>query len=173
MAAATSPAYQRKFTRAQNFSAAYFTSAIVKPDTEREIGKAELPRTLRWRQAQLGRAMSAASQMNRRAAELEKFVKRRLKQATAEHERLTGQKAASYPLIMAMQPDEYQRWCYVREAARRADETAARLEAALFERLAQLRKGDDQADLVAAMAAASEPDETVAPEPDSSTESED
>jgi hypothetical protein len=65
-----------------------------------------------------------------------------------------------------MQPDEYQRWCYCREAARRADETASRLEAQLFERLERLRNGE-QPDLVAAMAAGDEIAEPAAEaEPD-------
>jgi hypothetical protein len=169
MAAAKNPAYQRRFTLAQSHSAAYFTRAIVKPDIEREIGKAELPRTLRWRQAQLGRAMSAASQMNRRAAELEAFVKRRLRQAQAEHLR-RGTPAPPYPLILAMEDIEFSRWQYCREAARRADETAAKLEKELFERLAQLRKGETQ-DLVAAMAAS--PDAEMVEDGGNPDESED
>jgi hypothetical protein len=157
------PAYQRRFTLSQNNSVIYFTRAVVKPDIERELGKVELPRTLQWRQQQLGRAMSVASQMNRRAAELERFVKQRLRKAHAEHLRIKGTKAPPYPLMLAMEDIEYQRWCYCRQAARRADETASRLEAQLFDRLAQLRKGD-QTDLVAAMARA-ETAEPVEPEP--------
>jgi hypothetical protein len=121
MPVAKSPAYRRRFTIAQNHSATYFTRAIVKSDIERETGDAELPRTLKWRQQQLGRAMSAASQMNRRAAELEVFVKRRLRQAQAEHLRLRGTPAPPYPLILAMEDIEFSRWQYCREAARRAD----------------------------------------------------
>src|SRR5205823_709304 len=105
-----------------------------------------------------------SSQMNRRALELENHVKQRLKRAQAEHERMTGQKSPPYPLIMAMEPLEYERWCYVREAARRADETASRLEKELFQRLAELRHGE-QTDLVAAMAQ-SDPAEPVEPVPE-------
>jgi hypothetical protein len=166
MAAAKSPAYQRRFTLSRNHSATYFARAFVNPDIEQAYGKAALPRLLRWRQQQLSRAMSAAVQLGRRTQELEVFVKRRLRQARSEHLRLKGTEAPAYPLILAMEPIEYERWQYCREAARRADETASRLEKELFERLRDLRSGE-QTDLVAAMAAGDEP---IEPEP--STESE-
>jgi hypothetical protein len=149
MAAAKSPAYQRRFSISQNHSATYFTRAIVAPDIQRALGKVEMPRTLRWRQQQL-RIMATATQMNRRALELEKFVAKRLKDAHAEHERIKGEKPDRYPVLLAMQPDEYVRWCYCREAARRADETASRLEAQLFERLERLRSESASARLSSA-----------------------
>jgi hypothetical protein len=74
----------------------------------RAYGKPELPRLLKWRQQQLGPAMATATQMNRRALELEKFVEKRLKDAYREHERLKGEPAPVYPILLAMQPDEYQ-----------------------------------------------------------------
>jgi len=71
MAAAKNPAYRRRFTLSQNHSASYFSRVIIGPDVALAYGKPELPRLLRWRQRQLGRAMSTATQMNRRAVELE------------------------------------------------------------------------------------------------------
>jgi hypothetical protein len=81
MAAAKTPAYQQRFTISRNFSATYFTRAIVVPTIARALGESnpELPRTLKWRQFQLGHAIATATQMNRRALELENFVKQRLK----------------------------------------------------------------------------------------------
>jgi hypothetical protein len=93
MSSAKNPAYQRRFTLSQNHSASYFSRMIIKPDIAAAYGKPQLPRLLRWRQQQLGRAMSTATQMNRRAVELENFVRKRLEQAYAEHERLKGEKS--------------------------------------------------------------------------------
>jgi hypothetical protein len=176
MARAQNPAYRRQFTKARNFSAVYFAGAIVKPTIERELGdllprtedgKLVLPETLQWRHVQLGRAMSAASQMDRRSREIEVAVQRRLRQARKEHLRLKGTKAPAYPVVMAMEEMEFARWQYCRESARRLEETASRLEAQLFERLERLRGGETQQDLVAAMAAISEAEPVESEPPES------
>jgi hypothetical protein len=156
MAAAKSPAYQRSFMRAQNHSASYFARAVVLPDIVRVLGHVEfnrrgrprLPKMLAWQTQQLGRLMSRASQMSRRVVELEQYVQARIDKGTDE---LTGQRLA-VPLVLAMQPDELQRWMYCQEASTRAELAAAKLRKELREELEHIRRADGSEDLVGQMA---------------------
>jgi hypothetical protein len=140
----------------------------VLPDIEQVLGdqleyngrgRPRLPKMLAWQQHQLGRVMSrAAAQMSRRVVELEQFVQRRIDTATDEQERL--------PLVMAMQPDELQRWMYCQEAATRAELAAAKLRKELREELEHLRssRDNDAQDIVSLMAAhLDEPTEASGP----------
>jgi hypothetical protein len=175
MARSKSPAYQRRFTKSRNFSATYFAKAVVLPDILQALGRVELnprgrprlPKMLAWQQQQLGRLMSRALQMNRRVTELERFVQNRIDKGVEEHAQLTGQRLA-VPLVIAMQPDELQRWMYCQEAATRAELAAARLRRELREELEHIQ-GAGQQDLVAAMARAEDPPAEDPPDERTST----
>jgi hypothetical protein len=169
MASTKSPAYKRGFTVKQNYSAHYFSRAIIKPDIAAALGveyrgrvKPKLPKMLDWQAQQLSRVMARATQMDRRVVELETFVKNRVDAGIAEHAARTGQEL-SVPLVIAMTPDEFQRWQYVQDASARAELTAARLRKELREELEHLR-GAGTPDLVAQMALHQDEAELVEPE---------
>jgi hypothetical protein len=104
MARAKNPAYKRAFSITKNNSAYYFSHVIIRPHIAAALGiewsgrvKPRLPRMLDWRQHQLARSMATATQMAKRALEIELYVEKRLKAAYAEHERLKGEKPGAVP----------------------------------------------------------------------------
>jgi hypothetical protein len=119
---AANPAYSRGFTRSRNWSAEYRWRDKVKPhlialigsdsQTEQEV---QIPPALEFRGRQVARAMVRADQMEKRSIEIEQYIMRR------------GGEIAKESPVLAMNEQEFQRWAYCREAARRADESADRL----------------------------------------------
>jgi hypothetical protein len=116
----TDPARSRAFTRSRNNSAEYRYRNAVKPYLLEKIAsssKAEvtIPGLLEFRGRQLARAMTRADQMDKRCVEIEQYVMRR------------GGDLAKESPVLAMTEEQFSRWCYCREASRRADESADKL----------------------------------------------
>jgi hypothetical protein len=103
--------------------------------------------------------------MSRRVVELEQFVQARIDKGVEEHAAITGQRL-NVPLVIAMQPDEWQRWMYCQEASTRAELAAAKLRKELREELEHIRGADGAQDLVGQMARLNqaEPVESESPE---------